>query len=268
VSESPLYEAFRGFSLALAAGLIALAFVESAVRHLVFDRPVQKRTITVNLGMWLVELVLRTATGGWRWLVFAAASTLAPWQLTMTPWGWGLLYVVVDGFYYARHRLLHSTRLGWALHAPHHASTDLSITSSLRLGWVQRVMDDFFYVPLVLLGVPPLAVFITVELNHGSQLWCHTEVVGRLPFLDAFLNTPSNHRVHHARDRAFADSNYAATFMLWDKLFGTYRREPDARLPMGWTEPYEGANPFIIQFRGLWRLASGLSEPVEDRPDQ
>jgi hypothetical protein len=78
---------------------------------------------------------------------------------------------------------------------------------------LQRVLDDFFYVPLVLLGAPPLAVFIAVELNHASQLWCHTEVIGRIPFLDRFLNTPSNHRVHHARDRAFADS--APIVGLW-----------------------------------------------------
>jgi sterol desaturase/sphingolipid hydroxylase (fatty acid hydroxylase superfamily) len=172
----------------------------------------------------------------------------------MTPWGWALLYVAVDLFYYARHRLLHATRLGWALHAPHHASGDLSITSSLRLGWVQRVFDDFFYLPLVLLGVPPLAVFIAVELNHASQLWCHTEIIGRLPLLDRVFNTPSNHRVHHARDRALADSNYAATFMLWDKLFGTYRAEPHGPMPLGWAEPYEGINPLVIQFRELKRL--------------
>jgi sterol desaturase/sphingolipid hydroxylase (fatty acid hydroxylase superfamily) len=104
---------------------------------------------------------------------------------------------------------------------------------------------------LVLLGAPPLAVFIAVELNHASQLWCHTEIIGRIPWLDRFLNTPSNHRVHHARDRSFADSNYGATFMVWDKLFGTYRAEPLAPLPLGWAEPYAGANPFVIQFRGL-----------------
>lgn len=247
---SPLYSWFGGVSLWLAAGLITLAFIESAVRHLVFDRPVDKRTVTVNLGMWLVELVLRTASGGVRWLVFSAAATLAPWSWTLNAPTWLLLYLLVDLFYYSRHRLLHTTRLGWALHAPHHASTDLSLTSALRLGWIQRLMDDFFYVPLVLLGAPPLAVFIAVELNHASQLWCHTEVIGRLPLLDAFLNTPSNHRVHHARERAFADSNYGATFMLWDKLFGTYRREPGP-LPLGWATPYEGANPFVIQFRGL-----------------
>ena len=255
---SPLYLWFRGLSLGLAGALVALAFVESAVRHLVFHRPVDKRTITVNLGMWLVELVLRTGSGGVRWLVFSAAATLAPWTWPMRAPAWVLLYLLVDLFYYARHRLLHTTRFGWALHAPHHASTDLSLTSALRLGWVQRVFDDFFYVPLVLLGAPPLAVFIVVELDHASQLWCHTEVIGRLPFLDRFLNTPSNHRVHHACDRAFADSNYGATFMLWDKLFGTYQPEPGP-LPLGWTAPYAGMNPFIIQFRGLREWLRGFT---------
>ena len=247
---SPLYLWFRSLSLGLAAGLIGLAFVESVVRYLVFHRPVDQRTITVNLGMWCFELVLRTASGGFRWLVFSAASTLAPVSWPLNPLTWVVLYLLVDLFYYARHRLLHTTRLGWALHAPHHASTDLSLTSALRLGWLQRVLDDFFYVPLVLLGAPPLAVFIAVELDHASQLWCHTEVIGRLPFLDRFLNTPSNHRVHHACDRAFADSNYGATFMLWDKVFGTYRPEPGP-LPLGWATPYAGSNPFVIQFRGL-----------------
>ncbi len=255
---SPLYLWFRGLSLGLAAGLITLAFLESAVRHLVFDRPVDKRTITVNLGMWSFELVLRTASGGFRWLVFSAAATFAPFTWPLHPLTWVLLYVVVDLFYYARHLLLHSTRLGWALHAPHHASTDLSLTSALRLGWIQRVMDDFFYVPLVLLGAPPLAVFIVVELNHASQLWCHTDVIGRIPLLDRFLNTPSNHRVHHARDRAYADSNYGATFMLWDKWFGTYRPEP-GKLSLGWERPYAGANPFVIQFRGLQEWLKALT---------
>lgn len=248
--HSPLYAWFREFGVALAIGLISLAFAESVFRHLVVRKPVSKGTVLVNLGMWLVELVLRTATGGLRWVVFSFAATWAPWSWEINPVSAVLLFLAVDFFYYSRHRLLHVTKLGWALHAPHHSSVDLSLTSALRLGWIQRVLDDFFYIPLVLLGAPPLAVFIAVELNHASQLWCHTEIIGRLPWLDAFVNTPSNHRVHHARDRALADTNFGATFMWWDRLFGTYRREPGP-LPLGWTEPYEGVNPFVIQFQAL-----------------
>ncbi len=262
--HGPVYAWFSGLGVALALGLILIAFSEALVRLLVHRRPVSRREVSVNLGMWLVELVLRTATGSARWAVFTFAAAWAPWTWNVTPVSAVLLFLAVDFFYYSRHRLLHSTKLGWALHAPHHSSVDLTITSALRLGWVQRVLDDFFYVPLVLLGAPPLAVFIAIELNHASQLWCHTETIGRLRWLDGFLNTPSNHRVHHARDRAFADTNFGATFMWWDRLLGTYRREPGPLL-LGWSEPYAGVNPFVIQFRALaqWLRsnASGATTP-------
>ncbi len=247
---TPLYAWFHAHSLWLAGGLVGLAFLESLVRAL-RGRPVENRTVALNLGMWLVELVLRTGTGGVRWLAFAWLASLAPWSWAMAWWHWPVLYVLVDLLYYSRHRLLHETRWGWALHAPHHASVDLSLTSALRLGWVQRTLDDFFYAPLVLLGAPALAVFIVIELNHASQFWCHTELIGRLPMLDRWLNTPSNHRVHHAQARRFADANYGSTLMLWDQVLGTYRAEPATPLPMGWEQPYAGHNPLVIQFQAM-----------------
>ncbi len=250
---SPLYAWFNTHAVWLAVGLISLAFLEALLRA-VRGRPVSNRTVALNLGMWLVELVVRTGTGGLRWGAFVAVAYLAPLRLSMEWWQWPLLYVVVDFAYYARHRLLHRTKLGWALHAPHHASVDLSLTSALRLGWIQRTIDDFFYVPILLLGFPPLAVFIVIELNHASQFWCHTELIGRLPLLDPWLNTPSNHRVHHAQARSFADSNYGSTLMLWDRLLGTYRPEPTVPLPLGWELPYEGFSPIVIQFRALREL--------------
>lgn len=258
---SPLYTWFNAHAVWLAAAFVGLAFVEAVARALK-GRPLPNATVALNLGMWLVELVLRTGTGGLRWLAFVAVAALAPVTWTMTWWQWAALYLLVDLLYYARHRLLHETRLGWALHAPHHASVDLSLTSALRLGWVQRTLDDFFYLPLVLLGAPPLAVFIIVELNHASQFWCHTELIGRLPLLDAVLNTPSNHRVHHAQDRVWADANYGSTLMLWDRLLGTYRREPDTSLPLGWERPYAGHNPLVIQFGALREWASALLRPA------
>lgn len=250
---TPLYDWFHSTSSWLAGGLVAVASVESVVRALK-GRPVANRTVALNLGMWLVELVLRTGTGGLRWASFVFVASLSPFTLELGPVEGLLLYALVDFTYYSRHRLLHETRWGWALHAPHHASVDLSITSALRLGWVQRTLDDWFYLPILLLGFPPLAVFVVIELNHASQFWCHTELIGRIPWLDPVLNTPSNHRVHHAQDRRWADANYGSTLMLWDKLLGTYRVEPEPRLPMGWEKPYEGFSPFVIQFRAMREL--------------
>ena len=40
--------------------------------------------------------------------------------------------------------------------------------------------------------------------------------------------TPDMHRVHHSIVRAETDSNFGFNLPWWDRLFGTYRREPQA----------------------------------------
>ena len=37
--------------------------------------------------------------------------------------------------------------------------------------------------------------------------------------------TPSNHRVHHAKNPEYIDKNFGATTLLWDKMFNTYQAE-------------------------------------------
>lgn len=39
------------------------------------------------------------------------------------------------------------------------------------------------------------------QINLIYQFWIHTQAVDRLPaWLEAWLNTPSHHRVHHGRN--------------------------------------------------------------------
>jgi hypothetical protein len=65
-------------------------------------------------------------------------------------------------------------------------------------------------------------------LNLIYQFWIHTEAIGRLPrWIEAVMNTPSHHRVHHAVNGVYLDRNYAGTFIVWDRLFGTYQPELD-----------------------------------------
>ena len=48
----------------------------------------------------------------------------------------------------------------------------------------------------------------------------------RVP-LAAVMNTPSHHRVHHATNARYLDRNYAGTFIVWDRMFGTFEPEDD-----------------------------------------
>jgi sterol desaturase/sphingolipid hydroxylase (fatty acid hydroxylase superfamily) len=207
---------------------------------------------------WGVMELSRFASFGLRFGVFVAVAAYRPFALASNALTFVLTYIAVDAIYYARHRLLHTTRWGWALHEAHHSSTDLTLLSALRLGWVQRLVDDFFYLPILFFGVDPLLVLVVIEVNHGYQLWCHTTCIGRLPRLDRFWNTPSNHRVHHADERALCDANYGSTFMIWDRLFGTYRPEPEGGVTRFGLEGVDrGLSPLAYQLDPLFEwLAS------------
>lgn len=39
------------------------------------------------------------------------------------------------------------------------------------------------------------------------------------------MNTPSHHRVHHATNPRYLDSNYAGVFIIWDRMFGSFVAE-------------------------------------------
>jgi hypothetical protein len=78
-------------------------------------------------------------------------------------------------------------------------------------------------------------------------------MLGRLAWLDPWLNTPSNHRVHHALLPGGVRRNYGSNFMLWDRLFGTYAPE-SGPLVFGTDDAAPDVlNPLRIQFEGLWR---------------
>ena len=59
------------------------------------------------------------------------------------------------------------------------------------------------------------------------QFWPHRRLIGPLGILDRSIQTPSNHRVHHAQNDTYLDRNYGGVFLLWDRLFGTFQEERD-----------------------------------------
>jgi sterol desaturase/sphingolipid hydroxylase (fatty acid hydroxylase superfamily) len=254
---------FWAHRYALLGALYIAVVAELAIRWARSGVRPSTARLTVNVGMWAVELILRGASFGLRlgiatW-VSAHAMRRLPWSLSTSL----LAYVLVDLTYYWHHRLLHATRLGWAIHATHHTSEELTLLSTIRLSWVEAGIKYLFYLPIVLAGFAPLQVFLLVELNSITQFWCHTETIGRLPWLDPWLNTPHNHRLHHARARAIAECNYGSSLVIWDRLFGTYR-DGAAPREYGIEDQRDSLNPFRLQFGMLWRwIQDGFRTPVE-----
>jgi sterol desaturase/sphingolipid hydroxylase (fatty acid hydroxylase superfamily) len=145
-----------------------------------------------------------------------------------SPWCWSLLIVLEDFTYYWTHRTLHERRIWWLVHVNHHTSQHFNLSTALRQSWLTEITGAMWipWLWLSFLGFPLYAVALQKTLNLAYQVWLHIEHVGKLPRpIEAIFNTPSHHRVHHSRHEKFLGRNYAGTFIVWDKLFGTYADE-------------------------------------------
>jgi hypothetical protein len=66
--------------------------------------------------------------------------------------------------------------------------------------------------------------------------------------------TPSNHRVHHGSQPKYIDKNFGATFIIWDRMFGTYQKEEE-QVIYGITQNIQHkANPIYINFHEYYDM--------------
>jgi sterol desaturase/sphingolipid hydroxylase (fatty acid hydroxylase superfamily) len=169
---------------------------------------------------------------------------------------WGLALIGFDFCYYWKHRFGHEISILWAAHSVHHQSEDYNLSTALRQSSTDFLFGWIFYLPLFLLGMP-FEVFVTVNaLDLIYQFWVHTQVIGKLGWLDRVMVTPSNHRVHHAQNEIYIDRNYGGIFVLWDRLFGSFQEElDDVPVIFGVRKPLQSWNPLwanIQVYDYLW----------------
>lgn len=115
---------------------------------------------------------------------------------------------------------------------------------------------QFTYMPLALF-VPPQIFLAHLQLSELYMAWLHTEIVDTVGPLEWILNTPSHHRVHHARNPEYIDKNYGGMLIIWDRLFATFKQEDKSDPPVyGLVHPVRSFNPIRVQFHPwpiIWR---------------
>lgn len=166
-------------------------------------------------------------------------------------WVWIVAFVAYDCCYYWKHRFGHEWRIMWASHAAHHQSEEYNLSTALRQTGTDYI-GFIFYLPLYLAGIPVEVVITVGSLNLIYQFWVHTEHVRTLGPLEWIMITPSNHRVHHARNPDYIDKNYGGVFIIWDRLFGTFAAErEDQPCIYGITQGLKSWNPIWANFH-VW----------------
>jgi alkylglycerol monooxygenase len=189
----------------------------------------------------------------WVFTHFAVVS-----QQVTSPLSWVAGFVLADFCHYWFHRSSHQNNFLWGIHQGHHTSEDFNLSTAVRKGIFQQWVDWPFFLPMAVLGYPFFEMFLPLKgLQFAYQFWLHNQFVGKIPYLEKVLVTPSAHRVHHGQNPQYIDKNHAGVFIIWDKLFGTFAEEKE-KVVYGTTVAVNSFHPIGVQFvwwKDLWRDA-------------
>ena len=190
-----------------------------------------------NLGILVLDAVLV------RLLIPVAAVGMA---VIAAQHGWGLLnitpwpawlevlvgFLALDLAIYAQHVAFHKVSLLWRLHRMHHADLDIDVSTGLRFHPIEIILSMLIKIAVVvLIGVPAISVIAFEVVLNATSMFNHSNAA--MPaWLDRVVRlivvTPDMHRVHHSVLRHETDSNFGFNLPWWDRLFGTYRPQPEA----------------------------------------
>lgn len=223
--------------------------------HELYEKKDSLGSISVGIGNVFINTLLKVSI----FYLFIWLYNLLPWRMYFSWWTLLPCYIIFDFCSYWAHRISHQQRFWWATHVVHHSSEHYNLTVSFRLSWVQN-LKLIFFTPVLLIGFHPVIFFIVSQIAVLFQFWVHTEYIRKLhPVIECIFATPSNHRVHHGSQEKYINKNYGATFIFWDRIFGTYQQEEE-KAQYGITTTIEKkSDPLYLNFheyKDIWKDVS------------
>jgi sterol desaturase/sphingolipid hydroxylase (fatty acid hydroxylase superfamily) len=190
-----------------------------------------------NLGILVldtlvVRIVLPTAAVGTA--LFAETQRWGLFHVLEAPTWLAVLasVVLLDLAIYLQHVLFHAVPGLWRLHRMHHSDLEFDVTTGVRFHPIEILLSMAIKLGVIAaVGTPAVAVLIFEVLLNASSMFNHGNVL--LPQrVDRVLRwvvvTPEMHRVHHSVMADETNSNFGFNLPWWDRLFGTYRAQPQA----------------------------------------
>jgi sterol desaturase/sphingolipid hydroxylase (fatty acid hydroxylase superfamily) len=180
---------------------------------------------------------------------------------------WIICQVLDDLSYYWLHRLNHTVRFMWAAHIVHHSSKHYNLGTGLRNGWFTILYKPLFYMWLPAMGFHPEMVLVCMGIEALWQFQLHTKYVPRLGFLEKFLNTHTQHQVHHAKNLEYLDKNHGGYLNIFDKIFGSWKDyDEKIEIEYGVSSDPNSYNPLVIvthEYAKIWKDVKSARNPYE-----
>lgn len=197
--------------------------------------------VAVCIGIFEKYAIFKTAFT-WYWLIYG--------------------YIIWEFSHFIYHFLAHKVRLFWCLHSTHHAPQSMNLSIAYTHFFLEAPYADIIRTTIcILAGVnPPLLFFIMfIDGTWGGFIHVGENIMkdGRMGFLNKIILTPSHHRVHHARNPLYMDTNFCNLLNIWDKVFKTYEPErKEVPIEYGITRPMNANSFWDVNFgevAALWR---------------
>ncbi|MGW9686369.1 sterol desaturase family protein [Flagellimonas sp. 2504JD1-5] len=184
---------------------------------------------------------------------------------TSPTWYWFIYaYVVWELAHFVYHYLGHKVRIFWCLHSTHHAPEDMNLSVTHAHFFLEAPYADVIRTTIcILLGVPPEVLFAVMFIDgtYGAFIHVGENLIkdARFGFLNKIMLTPSHHRVHHARNPLYMDTNFCNLLNIWDRVFGTYQEEQKSiQIEYGITREMDSGNFIDVYFGEIIALVKDV----------
>lgn len=239
--------------LPIAFGLIVLEAIFSAFKRRDYYKAKDSLgTIGLFVGNTLMVTLTKGAVFAFNLYLFNHFNVLNLSKILPSWAVWLSAFFLIDFVYYWYHRASHRVRFLWAVHMNHHSSEEMNFLVAFRQAWFGPITKIPFFAFLPIFFLDPTITIVAGAIATLFGVLGHTQLVGKLGFLERIFITPSHHRVHHGANPEYIDKNYGNLFIIWDKLFGTFEAE-NAPVVFGITNNVKTFNPIKITFRD-WEL--------------
>lgn len=266
ILKSGDYSAFKTYEgiAALIYPIIPLLLLLELILGFIYKKP-QTKVYKVNFLIYIFNRFIG------RFIAIAMTTfligVLEPYTFFQTEmtWYWFIYgYIVWEFGHFIYHYFGHKVRLFWCLHSTHHAPEEMNLSVTHAHFFLEAPYADIIRTTVcILLGVEPALLFVIMFIDgtYGAFIHVGENLLkdARLGFLNKIILTPSHHRVHHARNPLYMDTNFCNLLNIWDKVFKTYQDEQkDVKIEYGITREMNSGSFIDVYFGEIIALVKDV----------
>jgi sterol desaturase/sphingolipid hydroxylase (fatty acid hydroxylase superfamily) len=212
------------FPAIAATGIACVAFLETIQPYEKSWQQDHSDTLPDTLHA-VVSLSLIFATAEVVTLLLRFMPVASVWPTEFPTWLQVFLAgLVIDFGLWLMHWLSHRNQWLWKFHALHHSSERLYWLNGERRHPVSALLLATPGISVaVLLGAPPIVIGCWMSIMSVHLAFQHANIDYSIGPFRRWLAAAEIHRWHHKRDYEDAQVNFGEFFIIWDRLFGTYR---------------------------------------------